>query len=504
MVRIYTISCVNSSTHRCEHTLLMLLILDGTRPGAGKLFARRQRRSYVHRLRQYAGDAFFDLLKKVGGFQLSIPKWCDGRDGDSQTLARDLSASVGSQRTELRRVNRDYLGDEEPSEIVRQTVELLVDCKLVQGPDLADGPILVELGGDPAVFLVAAQTAALAAHCQGLIDLELRLWYLAACMYGVYLILGCFFRLFYFDADGNPQKNALGLHVLFIVIKPQLVEFKLIVFNGFVIMQLQTETVHLGIAGYFAAFQAVAGRPLPAGWRDHCVATADDDDDMADGPSVPAVLANLSAPTVAVAGVETYVLQGLLGGRSTVVQKWEYRYQENIRDALDDPVFGAVEAVDERTHLRTLRDEGALPPWLPLERFEPRELETYLRDGYARCASLARAERITVGESRTVVACVWLRGARADTQEMPGLVLTRIPKPHQLIFTGSLGRTLAAYWALSLTPIFLLMCIVNTMRWRWDGGLPPTGLTPNGRFNVRTLRFYEPSPKNLLWFLCRA
>ena len=78
--------------------------------------------------------------------------------------------------------------------------------------------------------------------------------------------------------------------------------------------------------------------------------------------------------------------------------------------------------------------------------------------------------------------------------------------PHQLIFEGSLGlcRTLAAYWALSMTPIFLLMCIVNTMRWRWDADVPPDGLTPNGRFDIRTFRFYEPSPKNLLCFLCRT
>ena len=99
---------------------------------------------------------------------------------------------------------------------------------------------------------------------------------------------------------------------------------------------------------------------------------------------------------------------------------------------------------------------------------------------------------------------LWLRGARAATHEMPGIMLTKIPMPHQLIFEGSLGRTLAAYWALSMTPIFLLMCIVNTMRWRWDADVPSTGLTPNGRFDIRTFRFYEPSPKNLIWFLCRS
>ena len=197
-------------------------------------------------------------------------------------------------------------------------------------------------------------------------------------------------------------------------------------------------------------------------------------------------------------------MDGALGSRSSVVQKWEGRYDNSIDEALGDPVFDSLRADDERGHLRELRAAGALPVWLGPALWERNGLEAYLNEGRARCASLARAERVVVDEDREVAMVFWLRAARADTREMPGIMLTKIPMPHKLIFEGSLGRTLAAYWALSMTPIFLLMCIVNTMRWRWDADLPPDGLTPNGRFDIRTFRFYEPSPKNLLWFLCRA
>ena len=256
-------------------------ILATDHQSAGTLFAHSEgQRSYVERLREYVGDeVFLEVAKDVGGLQLSIDKWRDGRDRGSKTLARDHSASVDSQRMELRSVEQAWFGDEEPSEIVHRTVSLLLDYKVVQGPNLDDGPLQVELGGEPACFLVAMQTTALVAHVEGKIDLELLLKYLAACFYGVLLTLSCFFKLYYFDADGTPQKNALGLHVLKYVLKSQLVEFKLVVFNGMVIVQQQTKTVPLGISGHVGRFQAVAHLALPADWEVHNVATADDDDD---------------------------------------------------------------------------------------------------------------------------------------------------------------------------------------------------------------------------------
>ena len=260
---------------------ITMRILNTEADSGGVLFALEDgRRSYAHRLREYVGDeVFLEVAKAVGGFQLSIDKWRDGRDGGSKTLARDHSAGVKHQRAELRRVEEAWFGDEEPSDVVRKTVDLLWDCRVLQGPNLDDGPLQVELGGEPACFLVAMQTTALVAHVEGKIDLELLLKYLAACFYGVLLILSCFFKLYYFDANGNPQKNALGLHVLKYVLKSQLVEFKLVVFNGMVIVQLQTKTVALGIEGHVWRFQAVVSRALPADWEVHNVATADDDDD---------------------------------------------------------------------------------------------------------------------------------------------------------------------------------------------------------------------------------
>ena len=262
-------------------------ILIGTEaPSGGTLFAHSDRqRSYTHRLREYVGEeTFLETAKAVGGFQLSIKKWRDGRDGGSKELERLLSAGVKHQRQELRRVQEAWFRDDVPSPIVRQTVELLWDCRVLQGPDLDDGPLQVELGGEPACFLVAMQTTALVAHVEGKIDLELLLKYLAACFYGVLLILSCLFKLYYFDADGNPQKNALGLHVLKFVLKSQLVEFKLIVFNGMVIVQRQTETVPLGIAHHVGRFQAVVSRALPPDWNVDNVATAEDDDGLPPRP----------------------------------------------------------------------------------------------------------------------------------------------------------------------------------------------------------------------------
>ena len=198
------------------------------------------------------------------------------------------------------------------------------------------------------------------------------------------------------------------------------------------------------------------------------------------------------------------MLDADLGRYSSVVRTWKQRYENSIDEALGDAVFDGLRANAERAHLRELRAAGTLPDWLGPALWERNGLEALLRAGYRRCASLARAQRVVVDEGRPVGVGVWLRAARAETQEMPGLLITKIPKPHRLIFGMSLATTLAAYWALSMTPIFLLMCIVNTMRWRWDADLPPDGLTPNGRFDIRTFRFYEPSPKNLLWFLVRS
>ena len=199
------------------------------------------------------------------------------------------------------------------------------------------------------------------------------------------------------------------------------------------------------------------------------------------------------------------MLDARLGRFSSVVNNWEERYDNSIDEALEDQVFDGLRADAERAYLRTLWDEGTFPRWLKPELWERNGLEAHLNEGRARCASLARAERVVVDEGRPVGMAFWLRGARAETHEMPGILLRSIPMPHRLVFAGSLATTLAAYWALSMTPIFLLMCIVNTMRWRWDADVPSTGLTPNGeRYDVRTFRFYEPSPKNLLWFLCRS
>ena len=309
-------------------------------------------RSYAHRLREYVGDdIFLDIAKEVGGFQLSIKKWRDSRDGDGKTLARDLSASVLSQRTELRRVEKDWFGDGEPSDVVHKTVSLLLDYKVVQGPNLDDGPLQVELGGEPACFLVAMQTTALVAHVEGKIDLELLLRYMAACFYGVLLILSCLFKLYYFDADGNPQKNALGLHVLKFVLRSQLVEFQLVVFNGMVIMQLQTETVPLGIEGHVGRFQAVGNLALPADWEVHNVATADDDDCL---PPRPRESFNVDGscrwrggtPSTRCGGFATtphsHRRRRAVGARSSVVFERRHGQRAHRRDLHVRCSFGAV------------------------------------------------------------------------------------------------------------------------------------------------------------------
>ena len=328
-------------------------ILDTDPPSGGVLFAHNARqRSYTQCLREYVGDEdFFAIVEAVGKFQLSIEKWRDSRDGDAKELERDFSASVSSQRTELRRVQEVWFGDEEPSPIVRQTVELLWDCRVLQGPDLKDGPLQVELGAEPACFLVAMQTTALVAHVEGKIDLELLLRYMAACFYGVLLILSCLFKLYYFDADGNPQKNALGLHVLKFVLRSQLVEFQLVVFNGMVIMQLQTETVPLGIEGHVGRFQAVGNLALPADWEVHNVATADDDDCL---PPRPRESFNVDGscrwrggtPSTRCGGFATtphsHRRRRAVGARSSVVFERRHGQRAHRRDLHVRCSFGAV------------------------------------------------------------------------------------------------------------------------------------------------------------------
>ena len=77
---------------------ITMRILNTDPPSGGALFAHDKHKSYAHRMRVYVGDdVFFEVAKAVGGFQLSIKKWRDGRDGGSKMLARDLSASVQAQ-----------------------------------------------------------------------------------------------------------------------------------------------------------------------------------------------------------------------------------------------------------------------------------------------------------------------------------------------------------------------------------------------------------------------
>ena len=69
----------------------------------------------------------------------------------------------------------------------------------------------MELGGEPASFLVASQTTALVAHVEGKIDLELLLRKVfGGCFYGVLLTLSCIFKLFYFDVDGTRRRTPSG------------------------------------------------------------------------------------------------------------------------------------------------------------------------------------------------------------------------------------------------------------------------------------------------------
>ena len=148
-------------------------------------------------------------------------------------------------------------------------------------------------------------------------------------------------------------------------------------------------------------------------------------------------------------------------------------------------MFDDLRANAERAHLRT---SGGRAAGLAGARAVGRNgLEALLRSpGYRRCASLARGgarrRRRRSGRRRGRLAP---RGAN----EMPGLMLHEFDAAAHLWHRS---RRLGA-----LDDADLPTDVTNTMRRGGGLALPTLALLDNDMFDMRTFRFYEPSPKNL-------
>ena len=85
---------------------------------------------------------------------------------------------------------------------------------------------------------------------------------------------------------------------------------------------------------------------------------------------------------------------------------------------------------------------------------------------------------------------------------LPLLLFTEVLPPYKMIYWSSLAKTLAVLKATRATGMYLLLTLLDTLRYDWKLKVPQNYLSADGkRWNLNTLKIREAAPKFLILFI---
>jgi len=465
--------------------------------------------SYVSKLRKALPRAAFLLLVAASAaWHFSVDNYADQRDSNVSTLSREFSFSHARTERNLDKIRARFFM---PNAVLRDAERITVECILGAGVITSawkKGPLQRIAPGGETMFLVGTAFAGIVADAQGLISLPEATMVAAACFYGVYSILGAFFRFFWYEGtdDLEPRRNRLGLFVLFVLMKAQLCLFQATVWASVTCLQA-TSTFKPDPGRWGDIFESARDVPTPDPDRP-------DDDDLnepmdefeasaaaEDGPQISKE--SMDQPTD-----EDFFFTGLLdNGRrrknETFHETWEGRAATNMNSVQGSGIFDGDHADEDRAHAATC----PLPSWMA-NMFTKSALVASLGATYAKVRNLMMGQ--TLAPRPGLVWVVWLRVPRMEIEELPPLFVSDFCRPFKVL--GSyLGFCLAMYMEVRRTSLHLLLCIAYTMRWRWNSRAPPSGIVDCGRvagtsvvdhrYHVPSFSFDEPAPKHIIAYL---
>jgi hypothetical protein len=210
--------------------------------GAGRLFSRPDRNSYVTRIADHYGwERFEPVMKETCQWVYSRERLRDQMDRYAKEMERDYSSGEFATRRDLHSIAGEWEDvDRVPSLASAKTVALVVDAGGAT-QDLSAGPVPRLVGRDCSTFLVALSSAGLVAHFSipGF-DLAIEKGYCPACFFGAFFFMVVVLGFYAWKKGGlrwKVFKNVIGWTVVDAVMRGNLSYFKTVVVASFVSMQ---------------------------------------------------------------------------------------------------------------------------------------------------------------------------------------------------------------------------------------------------------------------------
>ena len=408
-----------------------------------------------------------------------------------------------------------------------------------------------------AEFVVTCTTSALCLDAAGIIPLPWEDFYSPFCIFGVIVFMCCLvFRFVRFknDDDTEPSRNHLGCLVALICILGNLAVFTMRATCIFIRMIWQYDGGPLEIDEHYETFQKIdKGRnvrtPFPRTlFKPYKDAEDDEEADLArlDLEAPKLVASILPDDDDASSKLDFEFEKGPLGCHSSFLNGFgdaffgrgkkikELKHYFNDGQAKVELASGSVELPSNRRHRpdvvrrKTARWRGGAcaTHWSTSTQAEIQELgvdfyfekrcftypglEAWLRERSGLCSALLDRTRAIIakpkpaeGEKLGMIVETFLP-CFDPFKPLPLLYFREVLPPYKMIFwgPGGLAKTLAVLKATRATGMYLLLTLLDTLRYDWKCRVPQQYLSADGkRWDLNRLKIREAAPKFLILFI---
>jgi hypothetical protein len=516
--------------------------------------------------RQLPGAALSFLCVLVAERTLSLDRCVYMDSIGANTMARLFSAGVLNNATYytkilLRRITQPPTA---LTKIERSEFSLLERFGVL-APDGKVGPLVkvmnpqswstVAPADAAAVFVVTCTYTALCLDAAGTISLPWETMYSPFCIFGVIVFMCCLiFRFVRFknDDDTEPYVNQLGCLVARICILGNLAVFTMKATCIFMIMMWQYVGGPLLIDEYYKVFRKIDnGRnvktPLPpTRFEPYEKGTTDEEAkeagfDQEAPPFDPSkVVVDDDDPSKLDFQFETEEqgwmssflskMKGAFKGHVARIKELKHFFTRAEAD--EERASGSVELPSNERRRRDVvrrmtarwREGACATHWststqadieaqgvawyFEMRCFRFEGMTAWLRERLGLCeALLDRTQKIIAkpkpaeGEKVWMVLDVFLP-CFDPFKPLPLLLFTEVLPPYKMIYWSSLAKTLAVLKATRATGMYLLLTLLDTLRYDWKLRVPQNYLSADGkRWNLNTLKIREAAPKFLILFI---
>ena len=516
--------------------------------------------------RQFSRPAFLILCVAVCELTLNIDRCAHMDELGVNILARLFSAGVASNVTyfvvTLHR--RSTLRPTALSKIETMTFGLLERVG-VFAPDCTTGPLVkvmhpqkwstYAVADAAAEFLVACTTYALCLDYAGQISLPWEDFYSPFCIFGVIFVMCCCvfgFVRFKNGDDTKPYRNYLGCLVANICILGNLAVFTMTVTCIFMIMMWQYVGGPLEVNEHYKTFQKIDGgrnvktpfpdtffKPYEKGTTDEEVETAGFDREAPD------------LDPLKIGGDDDDKSQFSfqfedrreLGGYSSFLRTFRDAFKNNLDKNIrrlkhyfendDERVSGSVYLPSNGCHRRdvvrrmTVRWRGSacathwststqadaeaqnVGHYFDMRCFKFEGMRAWLRERCGLCEALLGKARAMIARPKPAAGQTYYMVLQPflpcfdPFKPLPLLLFTEIVPPYKkMVYWSSLAKTLAVLKATRQTGMYLLLTLLDTLRYDWKLRVPQGYLSADGkRWNLNRLKIREAAPKFLILFI---